>query len=181
MGARTLMPVLGNPRHERFAQELAKGTTAIEAHRLAGYSPDRSSAWRLQHNASIAQRVGEILAAREHASAKATERAIEKAAVDKAWVMTKLRENAERALQSQPVFDSDGNPVGEYRYEGSVANRALELLGKEIGMFIERRESGRPGEFATEMTEEELATIARRGSNGIAVADAGSEKPSKLH
>jgi len=28
----------------------------------------------------------------------------------------------------------------EYTYQGSVANRALEFLGKEIGMFTERRE-----------------------------------------
>ena len=28
----------------------------------------------------------------------------------------------------------------EYTYQGSVANKALELLGKEIGMFVERRE-----------------------------------------
>lgn len=43
------------------------------------------------------------------------------------------------------VLDRDGKPTGEYRYDarrydGGVANRALELLGKEIGMFIARAE-----------------------------------------
>jgi hypothetical protein len=33
---------------------------------------------------------------------------------------------------------------GEYVYNGSVANKALELLGKELGMFIDRKEVGAP-------------------------------------
>jgi len=33
------MPALGNPRHERFAQELAKGKTADEAYEIAGLMP----------------------------------------------------------------------------------------------------------------------------------------------
>jgi hypothetical protein len=40
--------------------------------------------------------------------------------------------------QNVPVLDRDGRPTGEYRYEGQVANKALELLGKEIGMFVDR-------------------------------------------
>jgi hypothetical protein len=41
-----------------------------------------------------------------------------------------------------------GQEIGEYTYNGSVANKALELLGKEIGMFVDRKEVGSPGEFA---------------------------------
>jgi hypothetical protein len=33
--------------------------------------------------------------------------------------------------QNVPVLDRDGRPTGEYRYEGQVANKALELLGKK--------------------------------------------------
>ena len=46
-------------------------------------------------------------------------------------------------------------PTGEYRYEGSVANRALELLGKEQGMFVDRKEIGKPGAFDA-LDDEEL-------------------------
>ena len=35
----------------------------------------------------------------------------------------------------EPVRDRDGNPTGEYVYEGAVANRALELLGKHLKLF----------------------------------------------
>jgi hypothetical protein len=38
--------------------------------------------------------------------------------------------------------DEGGKPTGEYRYDGKVANRALELLGKQQGMFIDRHEVG---------------------------------------
>lgn len=37
------------------------------------------------------------------------------------------------------MLDSDGNPIGEYRYNGSVANKALELLGKHFGMFLDKQ------------------------------------------
>ena len=39
-------------------------------------------------------------------------------------------------MQHVPVKDRSGATIGEYRYDGSVANRALELLGKEMGMFV---------------------------------------------
>ena len=64
-------------------------------------------------------------------------------------------ENAERALQHVAVLDRAGKPTGEYRYDGNVANRALELLGKQQGMFIDRHEVGQPDEFAN-WTDEEL-------------------------
>lgn len=54
------MPVLGNPKHERFAQELAKGKTADEAYAAAGYKPDRGNACRLTAKDSVQARVAEI-------------------------------------------------------------------------------------------------------------------------
>jgi phage terminase small subunit len=55
------MPVLKNPRHETFAQEIAKGRTADEAYQTAGYSENRGNATRLNANESIRKRVEEIL------------------------------------------------------------------------------------------------------------------------
>jgi hypothetical protein len=37
-GRMASMPVLDNPRHERFAQEVAQGTSQREAYKIAGYS-----------------------------------------------------------------------------------------------------------------------------------------------
>jgi hypothetical protein len=49
----TLMPILSNPRHERFAQELANGKTASDAYTAAGYKPSRANASTLRTNQNI--------------------------------------------------------------------------------------------------------------------------------
>lgn len=54
------MPVLSNPRHERFAQELAKGKTADEAYEAAGYAANRGNATRLKANESVLKRLSEL-------------------------------------------------------------------------------------------------------------------------
>ena len=51
---------LQNPRHERFAQELATGKSADAAYVLAGYRTNRSNAARLSANQHIRNRVAEI-------------------------------------------------------------------------------------------------------------------------
>jgi hypothetical protein len=66
-------------------------------------------------------------------------------------VLGKLKENAEKALKAEV-----GSPV---------ANRALELLGKELGMFIDRAEVTQTSEFAGLSLEDmrrELVERARR-------------------
>jgi hypothetical protein len=105
--------------------------------------------------AGIRERVAEILEERGQIDAEGTKRAIERTAIDKEWVIERLRENVERAMQARPVLDRAGNPTGSYAYNGAAANRALELLGKELGMFIERRENKIVDEFDN-MTAEQL-------------------------
>lgn len=48
---------LQDAQHERFACELAKGASAAEAYRLAGYKPHRSAASRLFANVNVFARV----------------------------------------------------------------------------------------------------------------------------
>ncbi len=55
--------------------------------------------------------------------------------ITQAWILGKLKENALRAMQLEPVTLPDGTPTGKYKYAGAVANRALELLAKHKGMF----------------------------------------------
>jgi hypothetical protein len=52
------------------------------------------------------------------------ERVGERVALTKSWVLDKLVENVEKAMT--------------VKGGSSVANRALELIGKEIGMFVDR-------------------------------------------
>jgi len=106
----------------------------------AGFAPNRHNAANLAHSQHILTRISELLAEREKVHGQATAVAIERAALTKTWVIEKLIENVGRAMQHQPVLGAKGEVTGEYRYEGAVANRALELLGKELGMFISRSE-----------------------------------------
>jgi phage terminase small subunit len=108
------------------------GTKAAEKAGYAAGSADVASA-RLLRNASV---LAEIARLRSQVSRVAV--------VDAAYVLTRLRENVERAMTSEPVRDADGNATGEYRYEGAVANRALELLGKTLGMFRDKVEHSGP-------------------------------------
>jgi phage terminase small subunit len=55
------MPALSNAKHERFAQELAKGATQAEAYVSAGYAPSEPNASRLTSNEKVQARVAEIL------------------------------------------------------------------------------------------------------------------------
>lgn len=84
------MSVLKNPKHERFAQNLAAGLSLADAYEDAGFKPDRGNSSRLQQNDSIKQRVQEILDKREYIESKATEKAIEKLAISKEAVLSEL-------------------------------------------------------------------------------------------
>jgi phage terminase small subunit len=171
------MPVLTNPRWERFAQEMAKGKSNTAAYVEAGFKARANSAAvnanKLLKNPNVSGRVAELLAERDRMHIAATEKATERLSIDRGWVIGKLVENVERAMQAVPVTRKENGEevgTGEYRYEGSVANRALELLGKELGMFIDRKEQGAPGEFAELDNAADIrAAIARR----LGVAEPG--------
>ncbi len=54
------MLVLKNARHERFAQNLAKGMSAGQAYEKAGYKRNDGSAGRLHRNAQVQGRIAEL-------------------------------------------------------------------------------------------------------------------------
>lgn len=167
------MAPLTNPRQERFAQGLAEGKTQRDAYASAGYKPSDANASHLQADNRVSQRVSELLAARAARTERATEKAVEKLALTKEWVVSRLMENAERALQRVPVLDDDGKPTGQWRYDGMVANRSLELLGKHLGILIERREIGEPGEFERLADQELLEDLREDAARlGLVVPDA---------
>jgi len=150
------MPDLRNTRWERFAQFLADGKRPGQAYQLAGFGKSTSRPSALAKNPEIVARVGEITRAREEFKQRELQIAVERSAVSKTWVLERLKENVERSMQAIPVLDNEGNPTGEYQYNGFVANKALELLGREIGMFVERHEVTL-AQRLTEMPEDQRA------------------------
>jgi phage terminase small subunit len=125
--------ILKNTKHEQFAHGVAKGLSATQAYLDAGFAENgaRANAARLIAKDNVSARIEEIKANIEKVAEA-------KVGVSKAWVLEKLQQNLERALQEIAVLDREGNPTGEYKYEGNVANKALELIGKELGMFKDR-------------------------------------------
>ena len=93
---------------------------------------------------------------RNSAEETSTDRVDEKNLLTREWVIGRLMANVERAMQGTPVLDKWGEPTGAYRYEGSIANKALELLGKEIGMF---KDAKRPEEAASSQDSADLADV----------------------
>jgi phage terminase small subunit len=149
------MAALKNPVHEAFIQAVASGKHATAAAAYSSVRPAASpqtakvKACIILNRPAAQRRLGEITDHKakvderivEKTIEKVAERMSEKIAVTREWVIAKLVENADRAMQATPVTDAAGRPTGEYRWDGNVANRALELLGKECGMFVDRSEN----------------------------------------
>lgn len=136
---------LENTRHELFCQHRADGLSQLAAYEKAGYrGGHKANASALDRKANVKDRVHYLLSEKANAVAKATAKAAaentKRVAISKEWVLDQLIEVAEMGKAAEPVLDKDGNPVGEYKQNLAAANKALELIGKEIGMFIERKE-----------------------------------------
>lgn len=127
---------LKNARHERFAQELAKGQSADAAYVTAGFKVNRSNAARLNAYEHIRARVAEILA---DAAALVT--------IDAAWVLKKAVVLHEKAMEA-----------GAY----SSAKGALDLIGKHVEVQAFREQMHHSGriEYANLSDEEIAARIA---------------------
>lgn len=114
------MGLLRNPKHEAFAQAIAKGTPLLSAYILAGYKEDAPNATRLAKHDKVVNRVNEILTRRDNLLTGQEVKAANAAGVSKTWVMQRMVREAENADRA------------------SERVRALELVGKELGMFINR-------------------------------------------
>jgi phage terminase small subunit len=143
-----------NERQQRFVVEYLIDLNASAAYRRAGYHTSGAaadnSASRLMRDARVKAAIAEGLARRSA-----------EAGLSQQWVLDRLRENHARAMQTIPVLDSHGGPTGTYRYEGAVANRALELLGKHLGMFGDRMRLEGPGGGPVVLTLDEVLRAAK--------------------
>jgi len=143
------MPALGNPKHERFAQELAKGKSASEAYVLAGYTESRSAASRLSTNVNVIARLSEIV-----------DRAAIRAEVSVATLLDEAEEVRKKAVEA-----------GQF----SAAISAIKEKGVLSGHRVERREN--TNRNIDELSDSDLLAIARAGSDRTSAQKAGEAKP----
>lgn len=112
------MPLLKNQRYEQFAQLVAGGKSPSEAYTLAGYSGKGAaqSANRLNKDAAVAKRIEEL---------RMLANSIPVAAMwlSENYVMQGLKDVFTKAMEMERLGD---------------AVRALELMGKRLGLFTDK-------------------------------------------
>jgi len=120
--------------HKRFADKYFETLNGSESAIYAGFSVDtaRQQAWQLLQREEIQDYLQKMRA--EYA---------EKAGISKQWIIERFKHISDSCVQAEPVFDSEGNPTGEYRFDSSGANKSTEMLGKIIGIFEKDNEQVR--------------------------------------
>jgi hypothetical protein len=113
------MPILENPRHERYAQEVASGSSQSEAYETAGFrsstpAATKANASRLMSRPEVRDRVAELQLAQGRQSE-----------IKRADIIEMLLADRERAHASRQI---------------AAAVRAAEVIGRLLGMFVDRRE-----------------------------------------
>lgn len=136
------MPVLKNARHERFAQELAKGATATKAYELAGYKPHDGNAATLRGKQSVLDRVAELQG--EIASKMTDDLA-----------MTKDDVLKELAILAKATIAADNIKANDKR-------AACVDYARVKGWLIERHEHGDVGEFEALNNDQLEAWLEKR-------------------
>jgi phage terminase small subunit len=143
---------------ERFVQEyLVDGNAGLAALR-AGFD-----------NASMGKMLMQLPEITE--AIKALEEELDRrASVKAAWVSLQLKAIVERCMQAEPVIERGRHrveiaPWGEVRavfqFDPRAATKALELLGKQIGMFAENVNMKHSG-AVDQKTEINTNDLARR-------------------
>jgi phage terminase small subunit len=142
------MPVLPNAKHERFAQELAKGKTQAEAYQAAGYKPSEPNASRLKSNDKVAARVAEL-----------QERGAIRAEVTVASIIAELEEAREVARQGAQPGPMVSASMGKAKVAGILVDRT-EHTGKDGGPIQTEEVS------ALDEIHRRIAGLAARASKG---------------
>lgn len=151
------MPTLTNPKHERFAQELAKGRTADESYVAAGYVENHGNAGRLKANEVITARVAELLA-----------RAAAKVEVTAETIAMQLDEDRALARQLKQMGAAVAASMGKAKLFGLITDKVQGRLTVNDGR-------------ADELGDDELAHIASRGGGRTAAAPVSEKGPDRVH
>ena len=157
----------------KFAQEYVKnGGKPVPAAIAAGYSP-RSAA----SQASVLLKNPKIKAY----IARLTESVAPECLVDHKFVISRLKEVVERCMTKAPVMEFDrenmewgqkqvvdpasNKLVGVWSFDAGGANKALELIGRHLKMFVDKVEFKDTTDRAA-LLAAARARVARRATGG---------------
>jgi phage terminase small subunit len=149
-------------KQEAFCLEYVIDNNATQAAIRAGYS-ETSARQIAADNMSKHDIADRIAVLRAEISAETL--------VDAKYVINGLLEVHERCMQKEPVMIREGDEMiesGEFKFEHSGANKSLELLGKHLGLFVDKKEVSGPNGgpigitaavVAAEMTNDEASNV----------------------
>lgn len=158
-----------NEKQKRFVEEYLIDLNATQAAIRAGYSQNTAR--------SIGQRLltfVDIQAAIQQAQSNRSERV----QITQEEVIRRLLENVDIASGKKATTitipsknengEVIGNDVAHFVYEPSAVNKALELLGKHLGMFTQKMEvSGSVVNQNINMSKDEFVEIAKQLLEGV--------------
>jgi len=121
------------PKQQAFIREYPVDFNATQAAIRAGYSVKgaQQQASRLLLNVVIQESIRTQVDRRN----KAIEKKVD---VSAAWVIDRLVKTVDRCMQITPVMEKiDGEWVetGEFKFEHTGSNKALEMIGRYLGMW----------------------------------------------
>ena len=119
---------------KRFADKYFETLNGSESAIYAGYS--EATARQIAHNLLQEPAVKGYLS-------RLRSKYAEKSGISKQWIIERFKTISDRCVQEEPVFDSNGQPTGEYRFDSSGANNATAHLGKIIGVFEKDNEQSK--------------------------------------
>jgi phage terminase small subunit len=137
-------------KQKRFCDEYLIDLNATQAAMRAGYSEKTANEQGARLLANVS--VQEYVQAKQKRLEKKTE-------ISQEYVLVGFKKVFERCMQEEAVTDKDGNFEGVFKFEASGANKALEMLGKHLGMFKEKLEVGGKDGGAIEINQRINTTI----------------------
>lgn len=113
-------------QQQAFVDAYCLHRNGARAAREAGYSDHRpdATAYDLLRNPEIAQAVRQRLDAIS-----------ESLFITESTILADLWTIKERCMQREPVRDREGNETGAWTFDARGALKALELMGRHLGMF----------------------------------------------
>ncbi|MEJ7804401.1 MAG: hypothetical protein WKG03_00550 [Telluria sp.] len=120
-----------DPQQEKYAQLRAEGMPPKECIEAVGL-PIKNPTLYETKNPLIGKRIALL-------QDTAAEEVIERVKVDKAWVIAELLRQYESNGRVVQAFDKQGNETNAPQ-KANEAIKCLELLGREMGMFVEKKE-----------------------------------------
>ncbi len=126
---------LRNPKHEQYCLARVQGMSVMEAYGFVGYSTKSATgAYRLENHDEVKNRQSLLKTKKADEMIK---QEVAHAAVDRADVIESIRDTRRKALEGVPVLNTKGSATGAMRVDLAQANKANELLGKTIGLFVD--------------------------------------------